>query len=107
MGIKYTLNHVQSIIGGKIIGDGNTVITDVASVETAKEGSITFIKDDSLIPQAMISRASAFVVHREIQALKKPQIVIENPFLAFTTFTEVVAEERYKRPAGNHPAAII
>ena len=107
MGIQYTLNQVQSIIGGKIIGNGDTLITDVASVETAKDGSITFIKDDSLIPQAMKSMASAIVVHREIQALKKPQIVVENPFLAFTRFTEVVAEERYKRPAGNHPAAII
>ena len=107
MGIQYTLNHVQSIIGGKIIGNGDTIITDVASVETAKEGSITFIKDDSLIPQAMKSMASAIVVHREIQTLKKPQIVVENPFLAFTTFTEVVAEERYKRPAGIHPTAII
>ncbi|HJW85769.1 MAG TPA: UDP-3-O-(3-hydroxymyristoyl)glucosamine N-acyltransferase, partial [Candidatus Brocadiaceae bacterium] len=107
MGINYTLNQVQSIIGGKIIGNGDTIITDVASVETAKEGSITFIKDDSLIPQAMESMASAIVVHREIQALKSPQIVIENPFLAFTRFTEVVAEERYKRPAGIHPAAIV
>src|SRR3990170_2223474 len=107
MGIKYTLNQVKSIIGGKIIGNGDTIITDVASVETAKEGSITFIKDDSLIPQAMMSMASAIVVRREIQALKSPQIVIENPFLAFTRFTEVVAEERYKRPAGIHPAAIV
>src|SRR3972149_12212129 len=107
MGIKYTLNHVQSIIGGKIIGDGNTVITDVASIEAAKEGSIPFTKNDSLTPQAMKSMASAIVVHREIQTLKKPQIVVENPFLAFTRFTEVVAKERYKRPAGIHPAAII
>src|SRR3990172_1745630 len=107
MGINYTLNQVQSIIGGKIIGNGDTVITDVASIEAAKEGSITFVKDDSLIPQAMKSMASAIVVHREIQALKSPQIVIENPFLAFTRFTEVVAEERYKRPAGIHPAAIV
>src|SRR3989337_4306960 len=100
MGIQYTLNHVQSVIGGKIIGNGDTIITDVASIETAKEGSITFIKDDSLIPQAMISMASAIVVHREIQHLKKPQIVVENPFLAFIRFTEVVAEASHNRPAG-------
>ena len=107
MGIQYTLNHVQSIIGGKIIGNGDTIITDVASVEVAKEGSITFIKDDSLIPQAMISRASAFVVHREIQALIKSQIVTENPFLAFAKFMNVIAKEKYMRPAGIHHTAII
>ena len=105
--MEYTLNKIQSIIGGKIIGNGDTIITDIASVETAKEGSITFIKEDTLIPQAMISRASAFVVHREIQALIKSQIVTENPFLAFAKFMDVVAKEKYMRPAGIHPTAII
>ncbi|MEK7750187.1 MAG: LpxD N-terminal domain-containing protein, partial [Planctomycetota bacterium] len=90
--MEYTLNKIQSIIGGKIIGNGDTIITDIASVEAAKEGSITFIKEDTLIPQAMISRASAFVVHREIQALIKSQIVTENPFLAFAKFMDVVAK---------------
>ncbi|MBI2472819.1 MAG: UDP-3-O-(3-hydroxymyristoyl)glucosamine N-acyltransferase [Planctomycetes bacterium] len=105
--MEYTLNKIQSIIGGKIIGDGNTLISGVASVEFAKEGSITFIKDDTLIPQAMKSMASAFVVHREIQALIKPQIVTENPFLAFAKFLDVIAREKYMRPAGIHPTAII
>ena len=107
MSIQYTLNQVQSIIGGKIIGDGNTVITDVTGIEAAGEGDITFIKNDTLIPQALISKASAIVVHREIQALKKPQIIIENPFLAFTRFTEVIARERYRRPTGIHATAIV
>ena len=105
--MEYTLIQIQSFIGGKIIGDGNTIISDVASVESAKEGGITFIKDDTLIPQALISKASAFVVHREIQALIKPQIVTENPFLAFAKFMDVIAREKYKRPAGIHPTAII
>ncbi len=105
--MEYTLHKIQSIIGGTIIGNGDTIITGVASVETAKEGSITFIKDDSLIPQALISKASAFVVYRGIQALTKPQIVTENPFLAFAKFLDVIAKERYKRPAGIHPTAII
>ena len=100
--MEYTLNKIQSIVGGEIIGNGDTIITDVASIEAAKEGSITFIKDDSLIPQAMLSRASAFVVHREIQALIKSQIVTENPFLAFAKFMDVVAKEKYMRP-GRHP----
>ncbi len=105
--MKYTLIQVQSIVGGKIIGDKNTVVTDVASVEAAKEGDITFIKSDTLIPQALISKASAIVAHREIQALKKPQIIIENPFLAFTRFMEVIARERYRRPTGIDAMALV
>ncbi|MEP9412460.1 MAG: UDP-3-O-(3-hydroxymyristoyl)glucosamine N-acyltransferase [Candidatus Brocadia sp.] len=105
--MKFTLNEIQSITGGKIIGNGDTCITGIASVEVARKGDITFIKNDSLVPQALMSNASAIVVHREIQQLKKPQIVIENPYHAFTKFMEVVAKEQYARPPGIHPTAIV
>lgn len=105
--MKYTLNEIQVITGGKIIGSGDTCITGIASVEVAREGDITFIKNDSLVPQALASQASAIILHREIPALKKPQIVVENPYLAFTKFMEIVAKERYMRPTGIHPTAVI
>ncbi len=105
--MKFTLNEIHSIIGGKIIGDGDIVITGIASVEVAKEGDITFIRNDPLVPQALMSVASAIVTHREILQLKKPQIVIENPYLAFTKFMEVVAKERYMRQVGIHSTVII
>lgn len=105
--MKFTLNEIQSIIGGKIVGNENTCITGIASVEAAKEGDITFVRNDSLVPQALTSRAAAVVVHREILQLKKPQIILENPTLSFTKLLAVVAQERYMRPAGIHPAAII
>lgn len=105
--MKYTLKQIQSIIGGKIIGKGDVIITGIASIESAKKDDITFIKDDTLIKNALVSKASAMVVHREIQALKKPQIIVDNPFLAFTKFMEVVARERYRRPIGIHPTAVI
>ena len=105
--MKYTLNQIQSIIGGKIIGNGNFAITGIASVEAAKEGDITFVKNDTLVPHAIVSKASAIVVHREISELKKPQIVVENPFLAFARFMDIVAKERFKRPLSIHPASVI
>ncbi|MFN3532452.1 MAG: UDP-3-O-(3-hydroxymyristoyl)glucosamine N-acyltransferase [Candidatus Brocadia sp.] len=105
--MKFTLNEIQVITGGKIIGSGDTCITGIASVEVAKEGDITFIKNDSLVPQALMSNASAIVVHREIPQLKKPQIVVDNPYLAFTKFMGIVAKERYMRPTGIHPTAVI
>lgn len=105
--MKFTLNEIQSITGGKIIGTGDTCITGIASVEFAKEGDITFIRNDSLVTQALMSGASAIVTHREILQLKKPQIVIENPYHAFTKFMEVVSKERYMRKAGIHPTAVI
>ncbi|MBM4054489.1 MAG: UDP-3-O-(3-hydroxymyristoyl)glucosamine N-acyltransferase [Planctomycetes bacterium] len=105
--MEYTLNQIQSIIGGKIIGEGKSVITGIASIENAVKGDISFIKNDTFIPKALASQASALVVHREIPACNKPCIVIKNPFFAFTLLMEDVAKKRFTRPAGIHPSAII
>ncbi|MGQ3684836.1 MAG: UDP-3-O-(3-hydroxymyristoyl)glucosamine N-acyltransferase [Candidatus Loosdrechtia sp.] len=105
--MKYTLGQIQSVIGGKIVGNADIVITGVAGIETAKEGDITFVKDTSVIPLSLTTSASAVVVRQEIQALKKPQIITENPFHAFIKLMHVIARERYGRPAGMHPTAII
>lgn len=105
--MKFTLSEIQSLIGGKIIGNENTCITGIASVATAKEGDITFVRNDSLVQQALTSCAAAFVIHRETPQLRKPQIVVENPNLSFTKLLGIVAQKRYIRPAGMHPTAII
>ena len=75
----------------KLSETGNTLITGIASVELAKEGDITFIKNDSLVSYAVSSQASAIVTPREIPSIKKPQIAVENPFMAVTRFMGVIA----------------
>ena len=83
MSIQYTLNQIQSIIGGKISGDGNTIITGVASIEAATDGNITFIKNDGLIPQVLTTKASAIVVQREIKKNKKKKKKTKKKHLSF------------------------
>ncbi len=89
--LKYTLNQIQSITGGRIVGPPDTIITGLAGIEAAKAGDASFIKDDTLIPQAVRCGASALVTHREIPELKKPHVAVENPFRAFTRLMEAAA----------------
>lgn len=105
--MKYTLHQIQSIIGGKILGEGGTVITGIAGIENAREGDISFVKNDTLIRQTLSSQASAFVVQREIPALKKPCIILQNPFFAFTLLLGDAAKKRFARQSIIHPSAII
>jgi len=105
--MKYTLQQIQSIIGGEVVGDENTYITGVASIQSAKKGDITFIKTDDLISQALKSQASAFVVHRKINELDKPQIIQKNPFLSFTKLMGEVTRLNFFHKPGIHPTAVI
>ncbi|HLG30696.1 MAG TPA: UDP-3-O-(3-hydroxymyristoyl)glucosamine N-acyltransferase [Candidatus Brocadiales bacterium] len=105
--MNYTLSQIQSIIGGKLIGDPDLRITGVGSIDNAAPGDITFIKDETLVDKLKKTSASAVVVHRVIDGVKKPLIVVDNPFLAFTKFLTVISREKQKRPAGIHPTSII
>lgn len=105
--MKYSLSQIQTIIGGQIVGNKDTFITGVSSIEYANEGDITFIKNDNFVRQALQSNASAIVVHRELSQLKKPQIVVDNPFPVMIKFMEYVAKERYGRTPDIHPTAVV
>ena len=105
--MEYTLNQINEIINGQIIGDGNIKITGVASVEEAGLGDITFIKGEKFIEKGVNSKASAIVVHRVIDELKVPLIVDKDPFMAFVRFLEVVAKESMESEPGIHSSAVL
>ncbi|MDI6760481.1 MAG: UDP-3-O-(3-hydroxymyristoyl)glucosamine N-acyltransferase [Candidatus Brocadiaceae bacterium] len=116
--MDHTLREICTITGGTLVGDGNTRITGVASLEGARPGDITFVKGEEFVEKALKTRASALVVHREIKEFKSApslrsraglggQIVVKNPFLAFVKILEVFSQERGRRPRGIHPTALV
>jgi UDP-3-O-[3-hydroxymyristoyl] glucosamine N-acyltransferase len=108
--MDYTLREICTITGGTLVGDGNTRITGVASLEGARPGDITFVKGEEFVEKALKTRASALVVHREIKEFKSAlggQIVVKDPFLAFVKILEVFSQERGKRHRGIHPPTLV
>ncbi len=105
--MKYTLQQINDIIAGELLGSGKTPITGVSSIDQSKEGDISFIKDESLIDKIYKTKASAIVVHRQINDIEKPLIVTKNPFLAFTKFLQVVSDQKKTQLRSLHESAII
>ncbi len=90
-----------------MVGDGNTRVTGVGSLEGATSGDITFVKGEEFVEKAQKTRASALVTHRTIRELKRPQIVVENPFLAFVKILEIFSKEKTQPPRCIHPTALV
>ena len=105
--MKFTLQQINEIIDGELFGNGNTLITGVASIDQSQEGDISFIKDESLINKIYTTRASAIVAHRSIKDTEKPLIVAGNPFLAFTKFLHVVSDQKKSQICAVHESAVI
>ncbi|HHT9121159.1 MAG TPA: UDP-3-O-(3-hydroxymyristoyl)glucosamine N-acyltransferase, partial [Candidatus Hypogeohydataceae bacterium YC41] len=105
--MEYTLREICSLTGGIVLGDGSTKITGVGSLEGAGPGDITFVKGEEFIRNALNTEASALVTHREIKEIKRPQIVVEKPFLAFVKVLQIYSKEKLKRPQGIHSKALV
>ncbi|MDD5432811.1 MAG: UDP-3-O-(3-hydroxymyristoyl)glucosamine N-acyltransferase [Candidatus Omnitrophica bacterium] len=105
--MQKTLKDIAKIVGGKIIGDGNVVITGVSGIKEANKGDITFLANPKYFPLADKTNASAIVVPEDFKGASKPLILTENPSLAFTKIISSFAPVEASKPKGIHPTALL
>lgn len=105
--VEFTIKQINEIIGGKVLGDENLVITGVSSIENSVEGDISFIKDENFVSKALETKASAVVSHRPIEETRKTLIIVENPFPAFIKLLKIVSDKKQQQPRTIHPSASI
>ncbi len=105
--MEYTIKQISKIIGGKVLGDNTLLITGVSSIENADEGEISFIKNEKFVNKVLETNASAIVTHRPIKETKKTLIVVDNPFLSFVKFLNVISTQKHIQPRNIHPSAEI
>lgn len=112
-GVHLTLGDIARLLNAEFVGDAETVITSVASLDSAGPGALAFVEHDSRLQSALDSQAAALIVPpgsemalRDPQTRSKPAVIVGNPRLAFARVME------FFQPAappeqGVHPTAII
>jgi len=79
-----TLAEIVRRFGGELIGKGGVRINQVAALESAQAGHITFLSQPQYLPQLAGTRASAVIVAPETRnATRLPRIVSDNPHAYF------------------------
>ncbi|MBN2654707.1 MAG: UDP-3-O-(3-hydroxymyristoyl)glucosamine N-acyltransferase [Nitrospirae bacterium] len=81
-----TLKQIAELVSGELIGSpeaGELIINGVSGISDAKDGEITFVSGAKFTSKALDSAASAFLVSEHLAELKRPQIAVKNPQLAF------------------------
>ena len=101
------LSDVARLIGGTVVGDGETRITGLCGIREAGRGHLTFIANSKYLPLLESTRASAILTSREIRSAHLPIIQTEDPSLAFSKLTAMANPETRERPRGISPKAVI
>ncbi|MHC4711820.1 MAG: UDP-3-O-(3-hydroxymyristoyl)glucosamine N-acyltransferase [Planctomycetota bacterium] len=105
--MEKTLDELARLVGGKIAGDGKTLITGIAGIREAKRGDITFLANRKYVPLLADCRASAVVVSADVNGAPIPTIKVKNPDMAFARIVEAFAPEPPKFYKGVHPTVVL
>ena len=86
--MKLTIAELAKILNGNYIGDGATSLTNLAKIEEAKDGDITFISNPRYLPWLYKTGASVVIVDKglkyddvEITNL----IIVDDAYLSFNS----------------------
>lgn len=99
------LKEIAEILGGKLIGDGETEIKGLSSLKDAKEGELSFLFRKAYLPAAKKTEASAVIAGYDLDPEDLPQknlILTHDPFASFLKlhdyFVEKSEEESFVSP---------
>ena len=103
----YRLTDIAARLGGRVLGDGDTAIYQVATLQSAQAGQLAFLASSKYRAQLATTNASAVIVgEADAETNSIPRIVCDNPYAYFAQVSAWMNPPRQYAP-GVHPTAVI
>ena len=103
----FSLADIAARLGGDVLGDPQTRISQVASVGNAGQGDITFLANPKFRSQLATCQASAAILRADaVDAFDGPRIVTANPYAYYARVATLLNPYRAGF-TGVHPSATI
>jgi UDP-3-O-[3-hydroxymyristoyl] glucosamine N-acyltransferase len=101
------LAEVASILGAQLEnGSPDVEIWDIAGIEEAGPGQLTFIANPKYAAAAKVTKASAVILAEDAPAVPTAMLRSKNPYLAFARAVELF-HQPLKYASGIHPTAVV
>jgi len=108
------LSEIANILGGEIIGSADIVISNLAKIEEAKEGDITFLANLKYKKNIKSTNASAIIIGKNIDIKEFDQrtepisiIRVEDPYMSFLRLIDTFYPPPELPQKGIHPSCVI
>jgi UDP-3-O-[3-hydroxymyristoyl] glucosamine N-acyltransferase len=85
--MKYTISKIAEYLKGEVVGNASVEINNLARIEEAKQGDITFLANPIYTPHVYTTKASAVVVKSDFVPEKEINtnlIKVADPYQAFS-----------------------
>lgn len=106
-GVVLSLAEIAARLGGDVLGDAETRISQVATLLSAGDGEIGFLANLKYKSQLTMTKASAVIVSPDFaDALSLPRIVTKNPYAYYARLATLL-NPRSAVVQGVHPSACV
>lgn len=98
--MEFTAAQIAGFIGGKIIGDQNTVITGVSPIESGENGHLSFVAQSRFAGFIETTQCSVLIVSEKLitkDAYRPTIITVEDAYLSFQVLMNLYQEMQGKR----------
>ncbi|MCI0561070.1 MAG: hypothetical protein MN733_21500, partial [Nitrososphaera sp.] len=100
------LNEIAEKLSCRLEGDGDIEITGLATLETARQGELSFLTNPKYFSEAKTTGASAIIAGRDCPPVTISILRHENPYLTFAKAIEIFHSPPPNKPF-IHPTAVI
>ncbi len=100
------LKEISKILSLPLEGDGEIEITGLSSLDSAKEGDISFFSDPKLKSLLETTKASALIIPEDFTFKRVPVLKAKNPYLEFAKLMAIFYPPP-KFAAGVHSTVIV
>jgi len=104
--VPKTLNELAILLTGRVVGNGDTLIEQVRSIDDAGKGDLTFIANPKYRKKVATTLASAIIVAPETEVPGVNLLVVDDPYVAFGKALALFYPEDHGS-AGQSPLAFI
>ena len=106
--MKMTVQELAEIVDGRVTGDKDTRIEQIADLDQAREGEIAYVENEKLFAAAVESKASCLIVKEGLAERFRNRTLIEvaNPKLAFSLIGAALHPPVRREPT-IHPTAVV
>ena len=102
-----TLRELAELVGGRLVGDGELLISGAATIRDARPGEITLADRAKLAPQLAQCAAAAVVVCEKFTPEDRPYICVTDVHAAFALIVKRFRPQRQVPAAGISPHALV
>lgn len=107
MSQAYKLSEIAELLGGRVLGDGEVLVTQIATLEHAQPGQIGFLTNSKYRAQLASTHAAALILgESDAEASGLPRIITPNPYAYFARVSALL-NPFPEAVAGVHQSAVV